>query len=138
MWLWLLPALGAMVCLGLMGITTKLALRTIEWQQIVFWVPICYAVFAVLFAVFNNAKFPLGRGGFWAAMTGICASAGLVLVMLALSHASASTVIPVTAVYPALTVVVAAIFLSESFTVPKVIGTLLVVAGAVIIGRWSG
>lgn len=138
MTLWLLPALGAMVGLGLTGIFMKLALRTLEWQQVVYWVPICYAVFAVIFAVFNGAKFPTGVGSMWALLTAICASGALVLIMLALSHGSAGAVIPVTAIYPGLTVIVAAIFLAEGINWAKALGTVLVVLGAVVISRWGG
>lgn len=137
MMLWLLPALGVMVCLGLTGIFMKYALKTLEWQQLVFWVPICYGVFAVAFAVVNGSKFPTGMGSLWALLAAICASSGLVLLMLALSHGSASNVVPVTAIYPALTVIVGVVVLSEAFTWPKALGTLLVIAGAVVIGRWG-
>lgn len=138
MMLWLLPALGVMVCLGLTGIFMKYALETLEWQQLVFWVPICYAVFAVGFALFHGSRFPTGMGSVYALLAAICASSGLVLLMLALSHGSASNVVPVTAIYPALTVVVGAVFLAESFTWPKALGTALVIAGAIVIGRWGG
>lgn len=66
---WLLPALGYVVLVGIAGITTKVALRTIDWQQVVYWVPVAYIV------------------------------------------------------------------LSESITLPKVIGTLLVIAGVIVISR---
>lgn len=137
MWLWLLPALGAIFFLGALGITTKLALRTIEWQQIIPWAAICYGVAAIALMGFRGTRFPLGIGGFWALLTGICLSAGAVLTMLALSHAQVGVVVPITATYPILTLLAAAAFLSESITVPKVIGTLLVIAGAAVIGHWS-
>lgn len=137
MMLWLLPSLGVMVCLGLTGIFMKYALKTLEWQQLVFWVPICYGVFAVAFGVVHGSKFPTGMGSVWALLAAICASSGLVLLMLALSHGSASNVVPVTAIYPALTVIVGVVFLSEAFTWPKALGTALVILGAVVIGRWG-
>ena len=41
---WILPALGYVVLVGIAGITTKVALRTIDWQQVVYWVPVAYLV----------------------------------------------------------------------------------------------
>ena len=137
MTLWLLPALGAMLGLGLTGIFMKLALKTLEWQQIVFWVPICYGIFAIAFAVIHGAKFPTGIGSFWALLAAICASGALVLLMLALSHGTSGQVVPVTAIYPAVTVIVAAIFLAEGINLAKTVGTALVIVGAIVIGRWG-
>ena len=138
MWLWLLPALGSIVLVGFLGITMKLALRTIEWEQVIPWGAICYGVLTVGFMGFRGVRFPTGVGGLWAALTGICLSVGAVLLLLALSHAPVGIVVPITATYPVLTMIAAAVFLSESITVPKVIGTLLVVGGAAVIGHWSG
>ena len=135
---WLVPALGAIFFLAALGITSKLALETIEWQQIIPWGAVCYGVFTIVLMGFFDTRFALGRGGFWAAMTGICLSAGAVLTMLTLSRTEVSIAVPITAIYPVLTLIAAAIFLSESITVPKVIGTLLVVSGAAVIGHWSG
>lgn len=136
--LWLLPALGAMVGLGLTGIFMKLALKTVEWQQLVMWVPICYAVFAVAFAGFHGTRFPTGMGSVWALLAAVCASSALVLLMLALSHGSSGSVVPVTAIYPGVTVIVAAIFLAEGINWAKALGTALVIVGAIVIGRWGG
>jgi uncharacterized membrane protein len=80
---WLLPTLGYIVIIGATGVTTKLALRTISWQQLVLCVPIVYAAFAIAFAVFGAA----------------------------------------------------AVFLSEPVTLSRIVGTILVVAGVVLISR---
>ena len=45
---WILPALGYVVLVGIAGITTKLALRTIAWQQGVYWVPVAYIVLSAI------------------------------------------------------------------------------------------
>ena len=138
MWYWLVPALGAIFFLAALGITSKLALETIEWQQIIPWGAVCYGVATIALMGFGGTRFALGSGGFWAALSGICLSAGAVLMMLTLSRTEVSVAVPIIASYPVLTLIAAAIFLSESITVPKVIGTLLVVAGAAVIGHWSG
>ena len=44
---WLLPTLAYVAMIGVAGITTKVALRTIEWQQLVYWVPLAYVVLIV-------------------------------------------------------------------------------------------
>jgi uncharacterized membrane protein len=123
------------VVLGASGVTTKLALRTLEWRQLVLWVPLFYLVISVGFVVLNGTRFPLGVGGAWAAVTALCASAALILFFYALTQGDASVIVPVGAAAPVVTLVGSALFLSESITPPRVVGTLLVVAGVALISR---
>ena len=63
---WILPALGYVVLVGIAGITTKVALRTIDWQQVVYWVPVTYLVLSVLLWLVSGKPMVLGVGGGWA------------------------------------------------------------------------
>lgn len=130
---WLLPALGYVVLVGIAGITTKVALRTIEWQQVVYWVPVAYVVLSLILALVYHKPMVLGSGGGWAIVTAFAAAGGLIFFFYALSKGDASVVVPTTSAYPVIALIGGAIFLSESITVPKVIGTLLVIAGVVVI-----
>ena len=132
---WVLPMAVYIVLLGATGVTTKLALRTIEWRQLVLWLPICYLIFCVGFVILNGTRFPLGVGGAWAAVTALCATGALILFFYALTQGDASVVVPVGSAAPVVTLVGSALFLSESITMPRVVGTLLVVAGVVLISR---
>ena len=130
---WLLPALGYVVLVGIAGITTKVALRTIDWQQIVYWVPVVYVLLAVILWLTYHKPMVLGSGGGWAIVTAFAAAGGLICFFYALSKGEASVVVPATSAYPVIALIGGVIFLSESITVPKVIGTLLVIAGVVVI-----
>jgi bacterial/archaeal transporter family protein len=66
-------------------------------------------------------------------VTAFAAAGGLICFFYALSKGDASAVVPLTSAYPVIALVGGAVFLSESITVPKVIGTVLVVAGVVVI-----
>ncbi len=132
---WIPPTLAYIVLLGAGGVTAKLALRTITWQQLVLWVPIVYVVFAIAFIVFKGARLPFGVGGGWAAVTAFCAAAALILFFVALTRGDASQVTPATSAYPVVTVIGSAIFLSESITLMRVIGTALVIVGVVLLSR---
>ena len=132
---WVPPALIYVVLLGMAGVTTKLALRTITWEQLVLWVPLAYIVIAVSLAIFRGTSFPLGVGGGWAAATAIFVSISLVLFFVALSRGEASKVVPVTSAYPAVTLIGSALFLAEAITAVRVIGTGLVIVGVVLISR---
>jgi len=132
---WILPTLGYTVLLGAAGVTSKLALRTISWEQLVLWVPVVYIGFSIVFVAGRGARFPLGVGGAWAAATAFCAAASLILLFVALTRGDASKVVPAGSAYPVVTVIGSALFLSESITLLRVVGTALVVAGVVVLSR---
>ena len=132
---WIAPTLGYIVILGAAGVTAKLALRTITWQQLVLWVPLFYIVFSVVFVVGSGTRFPLGAGGAWAAATALCASSALVLFFYALTKGEANTVVPASSAYPVVTLAGSVLFLSESITVLRVIGTGLVIGGLILLSR---
>jgi transporter family protein len=131
---WILPTLGYMVLLGAAGVTSKLALRTITWEQLVLWVPLAYIVFSVAL-VAKGTKFPLGVGGAWAAATAFCAAASLILLFFALTKGDASQIVPAGSAYPVVTLIGSALFLGESITTSRIIGTALVVVGVIVISR---
>jgi uncharacterized membrane protein len=132
---WVLPTIGYIVILGAGGVTAKLALRTITWEQLVLWVPVAYIFFSALLVTFNGARFPLGVGGAWAAVTAFAAAAALILFFYALTTGPASQVTPATSAYPVVTVIGSALFLSEKITLIRGVGTGLVIAGVVLLSR---
>jgi uncharacterized membrane protein len=132
---WVLPTIGYIVILGAGGVTAKLALRTITWEQLVLWVPVAYIFFSALLVTFNGARFPLGVGGAWAAATAFAASSALILFFYALTKGPASQVTPATSAYPVVTVIGSALFLSEKITLIRGVGTGLVIAGVVLLSR---
>ena len=132
---WVLPIAGYVGLLGAAGITSKLALETIDWRQLILWVPICYLVVGSYLVLVDGVSLPLGRGGMWAAVTGICAAGSLILLFVSLSRGEAGVVVPVSSAYPVVTLAGGALFLSESITVSRVIGVLLVIGGVVVLSR---
>jgi len=132
---WIPPTILYIFILGAGGVTAKLALRTITWEQLVLWVPIAYIVFSVLLVVFRGATLPVGVGGAWAAVTAFAASLSLILFFYALTKGPASQVAPATSAYPVVTVIGSALFLSEKITLVRGIGTALVIAGVVLLSR---
>jgi len=131
---WVLPTLLYVLLLGASGVTTKLALRTISWQQVVFWLPIVYASAVVVLAA-TGSRFPVGVGSFWALVTALCAAGALILFFYALTKGDAATVVPVSSAYPVVTLVGARLFLAEPITATRGAGTLLVIGGVVLLSR---
>jgi transporter family protein len=132
---WILPSIGYAVTLGSLGVFTKLALRSLHWTELVVWAAACYAVATVILVGHNGVRLHLSFDGGMAALAGMMAVLGLVLIYVALGRGDVSQVIPVTSSYPVLTLIVSAIVLGEDITVTGVIGTLLVVSGVIVLTR---
>ena len=129
---WLIPAVIYMVGVGTLGITTKLALRTIDWPALILWTALMYAVIAVVLLA-TGTRLSFGGGTGMAVLSGIIASGGLVLFFIALGRGSATQVVPVTAAAPVITAVLAALVLTEPISIRTIVGTVLVVGGVVLV-----
>ena len=130
---WLIPTLAYVVTLGALGVTSKLALRTVDWQELVIWTAAAYVLAAVAILALGGGGIHLESNSWWAALSALIVVTSLVLLYVALGHGEASKIIPITAAYPAVTLIGAALFLSESITPAKVGGMLLVLAGVVVL-----
>jgi drug/metabolite transporter (DMT)-like permease len=132
---WLIPALGFVLSTGMLGVTIKLALRDVEWPVLLLWTGIVYCVLAVVALASGHASLGLGPGVGWAAVSGAFAAAGLVCSFVALRHADAVVAVPVMSTYPVVTVIASVAILSESLSVPRIGGVLLILAGVVLLAR---
>lgn len=132
---WLLPALGYLFAVGMVGISTKLALRHVNWPLLLLPTTTAYLILTIWFGARGDFKIVTPISGWigFALLTGALIAGSFPMLMIALSRGDASRVVPITAAYPVFTAVLAIIFLSETFSVARFIGTLLIVAGAVLV-----
>ncbi len=130
---WLVPTLLYVVLLGASGITSKLALKHLDWEDLVLWQTAGYALVVSVLLARRHARLSFDRGAAWGAATAVCAVVGLVSLFIALSSGEASKVVPISGAYPAMTLILSALFLRERLSVTRVIGVLLVIAGVVIV-----
>jgi transporter family protein len=131
---WILPSLIYVALLGGYGVTTKLALRGMTWQQLLLWTMAAYAV--AVFVVLATGTRPRFHGGLtgWMALLSACIPVlALIVFTLALKHGEARYVVPLTTAYPLVTLLLAAIALSESLSWRSMVGASLIVAGAVVV-----
>jgi transporter family protein len=136
---WLVPALGYMLVVGVSGITAKFALRQVTWQGLLAITTAGYfSVLVVLLATGQQfrANNPHGNPTLDWSMTAVnmfIPSVGIILFWIALGQGDASRVVPVSSAYPLLTVILAALFLSEALTWQVGIGAVLIVSGVILI-----
>jgi len=130
---WLIPSLSYMMLVGLLGITTKLALDDLEWPQLVLWTSISYAVIAISLVALGGQRLQLVPDARWGVTSGGFAATALIMLFLAIDSGEVSTVIPITASYPAVTLVLAALVLKERATPKRILATSLVIAGVILL-----
>lgn len=121
----LLVAIGTFLAWGVGSLIAKLAANRIGTQS-VFWDFVGYvpAILIVSLTVFRLRNLVEGDtvGIGLAIAAGAIGSLGMVGSYFLLTRAEASTITPVTALYPALTAVLAFIFLHESVTPTNALG----------------
>ena len=129
MWLWL--ALGSMAAYGLWGFFLRLGTGS-GWREVVFWSIITEALVigAFLFPRNINPQ-PLK----WGVLAGLCAALGLILTALALWKGRTSLPIPVGALYPAVTILLAFIFLKEPMNIQKISGLILTIVAIWLLSK---
>lgn len=130
---WLIPTLAYVVTLGALGVTSKLALRTLDWQELVIWSAGAYLLVAVVLLTVGGGSIHFESNSWWAVLSAFIVVSSLILLYVALGNGEASKIVPITAAYPAVTLIGAALVLSESISAAKVGGMLLVLAGVVVL-----
>jgi transporter family protein len=130
---WLIPSLVYMMLVGLLGVTTKLALDDLEWPELVLWTSISYAVIALALVWAGGQRLQLVPDARWGALSGGFAATALIMLFLALNSGDVSRVVPITASYPAVTLLLAAVVLGERVTGKRIVATSLVIAGVILL-----
>jgi transporter family protein len=131
---WIAPALAYIVLVGVLGVTSKYALRALEWQEVIVWSAVAYALVAALLVVTGTpVRAHGGFNGGMALVTALIAPVSLGMLYLALGSGPASRVIPMTSAYPLVTVVLALLILHEQLTATRLLGVALVVAGVALL-----
>ncbi len=131
---WLVPTIGFVLILGAQGVCAKVALEHVSWLQLLIWTSLVSAGVAVaLFALGTSLRPPRGSSGALLALAAVMPVASLALFYVALELAPASRVVPVSSVYPLVTVVLAYAFLSEEITLATLIGTVLIAVGVALV-----
>ena len=130
---WLVPSVLYILLLGGLGVTTKLALRDVTWQDVIAWTAVVYAIICITMLVSGQASLRLGAGTFWAIASAVLASTALIAFYIALGKGDASRVVPFTSAYPVITLILSALVLAEKITVVRGAAALLVVIGVALL-----
>jgi transporter family protein len=123
---WFMPAVTALLLWGVWGLFQKLATNQMPPRNV--YLVSTFGMIAVVFSILVTSEFPLEvtvGGVFFAVLAGICSSLGGVLFLQAVSRGNASIVIPFTALYPLITIILSFTILRETITIKQGIGIAL-------------
>jgi bacterial/archaeal transporter family protein len=120
----LIGGIVLLLLFGLWGITAKLAMGGIG-LQIVIWAQIAQTlIFPIYFVLFKDLL-PLKLDGgaiVWALITGALGLGGTIMLYLMLRIAPTSIVIPLSALYPVVTIILSYLILHEKITPQQWLG----------------
>ena len=131
---WVLPTLGAMLCWGVWGFVPKLTTRYLNPQSaIVFEVggAICLAFIALVSLKFQPDVHPTGI--VLAVITGMLGFLGAFCFLNAVATGPVTLVATLSALYPAISVLLAVFWLHEPVTLRQGIGIALAFAAMILV-----
>jgi uncharacterized membrane protein len=114
--------------------TSRIGLQTALWHEIGF-APLVMG-FCLISCRWRGLIQADRAGVFLAVLAGAIASLGGIALTWVLARTDASTIVPLAALYPALTVVLAIVFLKEGVTPGKVLGVFLSIVSIYLLARF--
>lgn len=133
---WYLMTLLALVCFSLGSFLGKVASFKDIPYRVYFFEGVGTLTVFTTFVVYNrNTIFNNFSVNFPGLLMGLSWGIGTVLFIIALKYAKLSVMVPLSAVYPALTVVLALIFLDEKLGPREVAGVVLAVISAALLAK---
>lgn len=126
----LFGGLALLLLWGMWGVAAKIAIKEIGIQVVVWSQVASLALFPLYFVFFKDLMpLNLSRVGVpWALLTGALGVSGTLILYLLLRAAPTSIVIPISALYPIVTVVLAYFFLQEELSPQRLLGVVLALA----------
>jgi transporter family protein len=136
--LWLVLSVMVVVLWGLWGLALKYASLNLEWQYVYVASALgAFLVYATVTLVLTLTG-KLGHVGDYrslgiALLGGLMGALGGLMLIVALRLAEASIVVPLTSIYPAVTVALSIALLGESVTARKIAGVILAIIAVILL-----
>ncbi len=131
---WILLSLVAMVLWGTVGLLQKLGTNRLDASSLLVWVTAGFVLIAPAFLAFGNPFAVTQRNIWFGIASGALNGLGSWFLFVSLERgAKASVAVPLTALYPLVTVAFAVAFLKETLSVRQTFGVALAVIGGVML-----
>ncbi len=123
---WLLSSLIALISWGLWGVFSKLASRYFDYHQVYVASGIVSLIaFPVVFFLLRPQIDVKSPGFGYAVLAGVAGTSALMAFYSAVGSGKASIVVPLTALYPVVTIILSYLILSERISPFKGVGIIL-------------
>lgn len=131
-WFW--ASVGTVFCWAGWALLNEAAAQSLPAHYgVLFEITGSTAFGVLLFTTVRTPSFHL-KGAFYAAASVVFSVIGLFLFYRALQHGPGLVVVPITALYPAITLGLGFVFLGEQITRLQLFGIVCAIAGAILIG----
>ena len=130
---WLALTFGAFVMWGVWGFVSKLATNYIDARSVTIYNAVGVVAMAVVILAMPGFRPDFhGKGTTYGILTGVFGTLGGVFFLFALSKGKVSVVLPVAALYPMLTTLLAVLFLHERLTILQGVGVVFALCAVVL------
>jgi len=131
---WVVYGVLCLLFWGLWGFVLKLAYSNLSWTETYFLSTLAsFIVMLLVVSYYRGIPSSLNTSMATALVAGVFGGAGYIFFVKALEHGKASVVIPLTALYPAVTAIIALIVLREKISLYQGIGIVLAIAAAILL-----
>jgi len=132
--MWLAAALLALLLWGAWGVALKYASVGVTWYQLYFYSNLAIlAVMLVMLAVFRGSLAASKMNIGYAFAAGLMGTLGYIFLVIAVQHGRVSIVVPMTAMYPAVTVILSVLLLGENITLRHALGIALALVSVLLL-----
>lgn len=131
---WLMSCLVAMVCWGFWGFLMKLASEHFNWHQMFVVTSVVTLAASSLIFVFLKPSINVHSPGFgYALLAGVAGAFALVAFYTAIGVGKAIIVVPLTALYPVITIILSYLILDEKISLVKGVGIMLALVAILLV-----
>ncbi len=135
---WFILSLIVMSCWGIWGLFGKLASRSVSSQNLMLLSSFGYLLIFLLSIILFHKYFSFEFNNvdhWYAILGGFIGSAGGLILFFAISKGEASKVVCISAMYPAITVILSFAVLKEDITLYKVFGIMFALIGVFLLSK---
>ena len=130
---WLVLSLITLVVWGFFGFLSKIALNHLDWRQVYVISGLSSAVLVVVVSLFLRPSIDFKNTGTMLAMLAGLTSIGALTFFFALSQGKTSIIIPLTALYPTVAVVLGFLILQEKINLFQGLGIILAIVSVFLL-----
>ena len=132
--MWLLYGLLTLILWGIWGFILKIATQYVEWYQYYTYGTIIPIILSIALIYIYRGSLAIGSREFTVViLASLAGSLGYITFVIALKYGSASVIVPLSALYPAITAILAYLFLKEKLMTHQWLGIALAVLSIILL-----